>query len=133
MTEMEELEMELRSLPLRRPSAKLERYLFREHAPGSTAAVHPTRNRQPAPPLRLSWLAPAMAALLLMCVLFNPRNSSTVAGSASPGPMVAMMMSNQTLAAFLPANSQNEQNILRNTFERTNISRSTPDIAPLSH
>lgn len=134
---MNELEMELRSWQPRRPSAKLERRLFERRriaAADSTAAL---RNSSPAnrdlPSFRLSWLAPATAALLLMCVLFNPRNSSTVTRSASPGPMVGMMMSNQTLAAFFPENSQNDRNTLRNTFERTNLSRYTSGIAPLIH
>jgi hypothetical protein len=130
---MNEVEMELRSWQPRRPSAKLERYLFCEPAVRAAAAVHLTLDAQPTAPFRLSWLAPAMVAFLLMCVLFNPRNSSTVASSASPGPMVAMMMSNQTLAAFLPGKSQNEQNILRNTFECTNVSHYNPNIIPLIH
>jgi hypothetical protein len=111
-----------------------ERRRIAAAAADSTAAL---RNSSPAnrdlASFRLSWLAPATAALLLMCVLFNPRNSSTVTRSASPGPMVGMMMSNQTLAAFLPENSQNDRNTLRNTFERTNLSRYTSGIAPLIH
>lgn len=138
MTEMNELEMELCSWQPRRPSAKLERRLFAPQPAGMVVPADSTVGlrqlpgaSRPLPSFRLSWLAPAMAALLLICVLFNPHNNSpTVTGSASPGPMVAMMMSNQTLAAFLPENSQNEQNTLRNIFERTNLSRFTPGVAP---
>src|SRR5258708_5577681 len=130
MSEMKELEMQLRSWAPRRPSAKLDHYLFREHAAAAIAVVEAPNCRQPAPDFRLSWLAPAMAALVLMCVLFNPRSSSTAAGSTSPGPMVALMMSNQSAAAFLADTSQNEQNTLRNTFERTNVSGYTPGVAP---
>jgi hypothetical protein len=128
---MKELEMELRSWQPRRPSAKLERRLFASQPIEGATAQRVTHHQLPA--FRLSWLAPATAALLLVCVLFNPRNTSTVAGSASPGPMVAMMMSNQSAAAFLSGNSQSEQNALRNTFERTNVSRYTPGIPPVIH
>jgi len=128
---MKELEMELRSWQPRRPSAKLERQLFARPC-AAAAAETPTTNEGPSPSFRLSWLAPATAALFLMCALFNPRNSSSIS-SASAEPMVAMMMSNQNLVAFLSANPQNEQNTLRNTFERTNVSRYAPGIAPLVH
>ena len=132
MTEMKELEMELRSWQPRRPSAKLERRLFARPST-ETGAETAAASDHPSPSFRLSWLAPATAALFLMCLLFNPRNGSTLTSSASAGPMVAMMMSNQNLVAFLSGNSQNEQNTLRNTFERTNVSRYAPGIAPLVH
>src|SRR2546430_920439 len=98
MIEMKDLEMELRSWQPRRPSARLEQSLFGEHRP-EPAAVKVTLNAQPALPFRLSWLAPAAAALMLICALFNPRNTSTLSSSASAGPMVALMMSNQSAAA----------------------------------
>jgi hypothetical protein len=85
------------------------------------------------PSFRLSWLAPATAALLLMCVLFNPRNGATIAGSVSSGPMVAMMMSNQSAVTYLPTSLQREHNSLQaETFEWTNVSGSTSSIGSLS-
>ena len=130
---MNELETELRSWQPRRPSAKLERRLFGEHLPGPSASVHATRNTEHAPTFRLGWLAPATAALLLMCVLFNPRNGATIAGSVNSGPMVALMMSNQSAATYLPGSLQREHNSLRaETFEWTNGSGSTSSIGSLS-
>ncbi len=80
---MNELEMELRSLPLRRPSAKLERRLFAQRPAPAVAPERATAGLRDVPSFRLSWLAPAAAALLLIGVLFNPRNSATIAGSVT--------------------------------------------------
>src|SRR5437868_14745067 len=116
MTEMKELEMELRSWQPRRPSAKLEQRLFGSPVAQSWSSAlgqaATSIGQQVSPGFRLSWLAPALAGLFLVCVLFNPRNTPVIAGPSNSEPMVAMMMSNQTLAAFLPGNSQNEQNSL---------------------
>jgi hypothetical protein len=92
----------LLSWTLRRPSARLERRLF---AAGPCVA-------EALSPLRLSWLAPATAALVLMCVLFNQRYGPALSGSASSGPMVAIILSNQSAAAYLPGSVQAERNNL---------------------
>jgi hypothetical protein len=63
-------------------------------------------------PFRVTWLAPATAALALMCVLFNQRYGATLSSAASPSPMVAMILSNQSAAAYLPGSFQAEQNTL---------------------
>ena len=86
----------------RRPSARLERRLF---AAGPAVA-------EALPSFRLSWLAPATAALMLMGVLFNQRYGPALSGSASSGPMVAMILSNQSAAAYLPGSVQAERNNL---------------------
>ena len=39
-------------------------------------------------------------------------------------PILAVILSNQSYAAYLPSSFQPEQNSLRNTFEWTNLSRS---------
>ncbi len=108
MNEMNELEGHLRLWIPRRPSAKLERRLFAT----STAAAEALF------PLRLHWLAPATAALMMMCVLFNQHYGASFAGAVSPGPMVAMILSNQSAAAYLPGSFQAEHNNLPvNAFE----------------
>ena len=83
-----------------------------------------------APSLRLSWLAPATATLLLLCVLSSQRNGATLAGSANSGPLVAMILSNQSAAACLPATFQHGQNgVPTDTFEWTNAAGSTSSIS----
>src|ERR1019366_7555968 len=102
MSEMSELEKQLYSWMPRRPSAKLERQLFAARA----VPVHALT------PFRLSWLAPATAALALTCVLFNQRYGQSFPASSGASPMVAMILSNQSAAAYLPGSVQAEQNNL---------------------
>jgi len=97
---MTELEKQLYSWTPRRPSARLERRLFAARTILADALA----------PFRLSWLAPATATLALLCVLFNQRYGPTFSASASAGPMVAMILSNQSAAAYLPGSVQAEQN-----------------------
>jgi hypothetical protein len=99
---MNELEKQLLSWTLRHPSARVERRLF---AAGTASA-------EPLLPFRVTWLAPATAALLLMCVVFNQRCASALSGSATSGPLVAMILSNQSAAAYLPGSVQAEHNNL---------------------
>jgi hypothetical protein len=107
----------------RRPSARLERRLFGVGAAPAEALL----------PFRVTWLAPVTAALMLMCVLFNQRYGPGLSASASPGPLVAMILSNQSAAAYLPGSFQAEQNNLpADTFNRTRASRSAPGAASLS-
>ena len=105
MTEMNEtsaLEKQLLLWTPRHPSARLERRLFAAR-PAPTEALSL---------LRFSWLAPATAAVMLLCVLFNQRCGSSLPNSATPGPLVAMILSNQSAAAYLPGSVQAEQNNL---------------------
>ena len=96
------METQLLGWTPRRPSARLERRLFAA-APATAEAL---------PPFRFSWLAPAAAALALMCVLFNQRYGPTLSGSAGAGPLVAMVLSNQSAPAYLPGSFQAEHNNL---------------------
>ena len=106
----------------RRPSKELEARLF-----GAAAVA------EPLPPFRLSWLAPATVALLLMCVLFNQRHGATLTGAPVSGPMVAMILSNQSAAAYLPGSFQAEQNNLpADVFKRTNARGATASPTSLS-
>ena len=102
MNEMIELERQLYSWTPRRPSARLERRLFAARTvPADTLA-----------PFRFNWLAPATAALALACVLFNQRYGPGFSTYNGAGPMVAMILSNQSAAAYLPGGVQAEQNNL---------------------
>jgi hypothetical protein len=102
MNEMNELEKWLHSWTPRHPSARLERRLF---------AARPAQAEAPLP-FRFGWLAPTTVALTLMCVLFNQRYGAMSSEPASTGPMVAMILSNQSAAAYLPGSFQAEQNNL---------------------
>jgi len=87
----------------RRPSKELEDRLF-----GAREAAA----AEELPSFRLGWLAPAALAALLMCVLLNQRCGAGLAGSAPAGPMFAMILSNQSAAAFFTGTAQSEQNNL---------------------
>jgi hypothetical protein len=102
MNNMNELEKQLLSWTLRRPSARLERRLFAARTAPAEALL----------PFRLTWLAPATALLMLMCVVFNQRYAPNLYGSNTPGPLVAMILSNQSAAAYLPGSVQAEHNNL---------------------
>jgi hypothetical protein len=117
------LEKQLRLWTPRHPSARLERRLF---AGGPAAA-------EALLPFRVTWLAPVTAALMLMCVLFNQRYGATLSAAANPGPMVAMILSNQSAAAYLPGSFQAEQNNLpADAFKWTRGRGPAPGAASLS-
>ena len=120
---MNDLERQLLSWTPRHPSAGLERRLF-------AGALAPA---EVLPPFRFTWLAPATAALMLMCVLFNQRYGPTLSDSSRPGPLVAMILSNQSTAAYLPGSVQAAQNNLpADAFKWTRASRSAPGAPSLS-
>jgi hypothetical protein len=69
---------------------------------------------------------------MLLCVLFNQRYGPAVSGSATPGPLVAMILSNQSAAAYLPGSVQAEQNNLpADAFKRTRRSGLAPGTVSL--
>ena len=109
---MNDLEKQLASWRPRRPSKALEARLF------GAAELAPA---EALPPFRLSWLAPTAVAALLLCVLVNQRYGAGLAGSPPAAPMVAMILSNQSAAAYLGASAQSEQNNLpADAFKLTN-------------
>jgi hypothetical protein len=121
MNEMNELEKQLLSWTLRRPSARLERRLF----------VAGTVPAEALLPFRLTWLAPATAALMLMCVLFNQHYAPNAYGANRPDPLLAMVLSNQSAAAYLPGSVQAEHNNLpadafKSPSARVALARFTP-------
>ena len=114
---MESLENRLRSWRPRRPSAKLERRLF-----GTPARLLP----------KAAWLlgslAPAIACLLLTLSMFNPGNGGH---SLRHEPLVAMILSNQSYAAYASDNFRGAQNNLAAvTFDWTNHAISPSSMAP---
>ena len=126
MSELNPLETQLRSWTPRRPSPGLKARLFGGRQRPRTEAR-----------LSLGWLAPVTACLLLLFVTFNQTGGGLagVSATAGQGPIVAMTLSNVSLAAYLPGSFPYERNALpADTFEWTNTSRSPSSIAsfPLS-
>lgn len=112
---MNEVEVQLRSWVPRRPSARLKKRLFRAEAPATETGRS----------FRLSWLPPATAAALLLCVLFNQHASQAVS-SAGANSIVAVALSNQSIAPWLPGSFPREYNRLpAGKFEWTNGSSSS--------
>jgi hypothetical protein len=88
--------------------------------------VDPLSSNYRSPSFRISWLAPATVAFLLICVLFNQHNTQALSGSTNTVPMVAVALSNQSGAAWLAGSFSHERNALPNeTFEWTNGNGST--------
>ena len=109
-------ETQLRSWQPRRPSAGLKRRIFS------------TQLGTPATAAFLGWLAPVTACALLTLLVFSSGNGLP-AGSSSHGMTVAMMLSNQSYAAYASDDSQNVQNHLATvTFDWTNRGASTSSI-----
>src|ERR1700722_2609177 len=117
MKETDLLEDQLRLLRPRRSSAWLKRKLF-------AAPVNVTR--------RMAWvfgtLAPATACLLLTLSVFNSENYDF---SSRPAPLMAMILSNQSSAAYAAANDRESQNSLFSvTFDWTNHGGLTSSMSP---
>jgi len=137
---MNQLEEQLRSWTPRRPSPRLERC-------GRTAAAAPWRPEQNRP--RRSWVlggidwpgrsglrlartvAPALACLLLTAAILRQPDQ----GLISPGPdqpaLIALAMSNQNFAPYLPGSFQPTANRL-DTFGWTNGSGSPSSMRSLT-
>ena len=114
MNDWNDLEKHLRSWTPRRPSKGLEAQIFAAAAAPAPEAV--------VAPLRLNWLAPAMAALLMMGVLFNQRYGGNAFSSSGTGSMAAMILSNQSAPAYLPGSFQGDRNTIpADAFEFTNV------------
>ncbi len=109
------MEKQLRLWTPRHPSKGLEARIFAAAAADAAPEVM-------AVPLRLNWLAPAMAAVLLMCVLFNQHFGSSPYGGSGSGSMAAMILSNQSAAAYLPGSFQGDRNTIpADAFDWTNV------------
>jgi len=102
----------LRSWTPRRPSPRLEHRLF------GREQNHLSLHRL------LTVLAPTAACLLLTVSILRQPGQAFVAGSDTRAAMVALGMSNQSYAAYLPGSYQSTANRL-DTFEWTNRGYST--------
>jgi hypothetical protein len=109
MKEMNTLEAQLRSWTPRRPSPGLERRVL-----GSGAPWHFSFSRL------ATVLAPTAACLLLTLSMVKQSAQELLPGSGSQNAMVAMGLSNQNFAAYLPGSFQPTANRLDATFEWTN-------------
>lgn len=119
---MNELEKQLRSWAPRPPSARLRNRLF----PAQVSEVlAPTA-------FKAGWLAPAAAFLVLGLVLIGQRTNSPFTPSVDGGRMVAIIVSNQSYAAYLSEPLRRDQNSLRNTLEWTNGGASSSSMRFLS-
>ena len=127
---MNELENQLRSWAPRRPSARLERSLFHS-APALPRVEPPAAATVHWPSLRLGWLAPAMGLVVLFLAIHTQRKVGGSRHSTNAAPLVAMILSNQTVA-YLPAIFQGGQNgPPADTFEWTNGNGFTSSVRSL--
>lgn len=117
MNEMNSLEGQLKSWRPRRPSAGLERSLFG------------TPLRGPRFVQAAGWLAPAVACLLFVGVIAKHPDGRTIRIGSDYEELVAMSLSNQSYAAYLPGSFKSEQNRW-DTFEWTNGGSFTSSIHP---
>ena len=128
MNQMNELEKRLRSWVPRRPSRKLEQKLFgRRH---EMALATPDGVASPvAHHFDLSWLAPATLAVMLMCLMLNQRSLSAFNSGGAPHALMAVALSNQSAAAWLPGSFPHDQNTIpAETLEWTNRNRSNSSL-----
>ncbi len=127
MNEMNDLETQLRSWAPRPPSARIERQICggAPAAPDWRAALalwwHSLAlasgtgiaSLKPMPGLRLYWLASAAAALMFLAVLCGQRCTGNVATApTSSNPMMALVLSNQSLTAWFPGHASSQRNAL---------------------
>ena len=112
MKELNPWETPFRSWTPRRPSAGLKARVF-----GRAVAAERPRH------FSLGWLAPATVCLLLLFVTFSQRSGelARLASASDQLPIMAVTLSNVSLAAYLPGSFANDQNAVRpDTFEWTN-------------
>lgn len=116
---MNPLEKQLRSWTPRRPSPSLRRRLFG----GSAPLAHPAG--------ALFWFGPVTACLLFACVVVSQHSPVGVSSVSRPDALIAVILSNQSYAAYLPGSFQRAANRL-DTFEWTNQGHSPSFMGSLS-
>ena len=117
MNEWNHWETRFRSWTPRRPSAALKARVF-------DRAVVPERLHH----FSLGWLGPTTVCLLLFFVTVNQRSTdlARLAAASDQLPIIAVTLSNVSLAAYLPGSFANDQNAVRpDTFEWTNHGHSS--------
>jgi hypothetical protein len=132
MNRTKDVETTLHSWAPRRPSSNLERRIFESPSP----ALDPSGDFAGADPveaLNWSWLAPVTAALLVFCGLSTHHNPVPVSSGTETGWSVALALSNQSAATWLPESHLCDQNrISGENFEWTNRGHSTSSMRSLS-
>jgi hypothetical protein len=127
MKEMREIETTIRSWNLRQPSACVEEAIF-----GGERSVAAPRNHEFHTPLAFRWLVPATAGLFLLCLIANPRINHGLSSSTNSGPMVAMILSNQSPIPYMPRSFKaDENNVPAGTFVWTKATGSNSSIRSL--
>jgi hypothetical protein len=95
------LETLLKDWKPRRPSPGLRARLF-----------GPVPEPRRARPGTWPWLAPVTVSLLLLVLTFNVRTGGLRLSDATPVPMLALTLSNQSVAAYLPGSFRGQRNRL---------------------
>lgn len=132
MNEMNEMEILLQTWRPRHPSARCREKIFGECEQHGIGGDFPSPIAYRPKPT-FNWLLPVAACLAALLTVFGysadrlSRNAATSAQS----PVIAMVLSNQSLTGYLLGDCRNGQNTLRNTFEWTNASSYTPSIRSL--
>jgi len=119
MKESNHLETQLRSWTPRRPSPGLEGRLFGRTSCASHVAW------------LNGWLVPATACMLLAGLLLCQSDSTNLSETTGRASLVAVSLSNQSYAAYLPGSFQRAANRL-DTFEWTKGGDSTFPMGSLS-
>ncbi len=127
MNDTKDLETLLRSWAPRRPSKRLKRRIFDrplQAEPAAAENIEPMRRS-----LALAWVAPGMAALLLVSLILGQRTNLEFTTAVPSSGLMAAALSNHNAAAWLAASYSIAQNALPSeTFEWTNGSGSRPAI-----
>jgi hypothetical protein len=79
----------------------------------------------------LNWLVPVSACLLFASLILSPQEAPNLSATPRAGTMVALILSNQSYAPYLPGSFQRSVNRL-DTFEWTNGASSTSSMGSLS-
>ena len=125
----------MRSWIPRRPSAGLEQRIFNQQ--------HKSKSRKQKAEVRFQlstfnfqlcrfWLVPVTACLLFACLILNQHGAASGSTTPRAGAMVALILSNQSYAAYLPGSFQRAVNRL-DTFGWTNgggFPSSMPSLSP---
>ncbi len=85
----------------------------RRPSPGLRARLFgPARQSRPVGVGALPWLVPASVSVLLFALSFTLRTGEWRWAGSAPEPMMAMTLSNQSVAAYLPGSFRGQHNRL---------------------
>ncbi|HEX5222096.1 MAG TPA: hypothetical protein VFZ59_21210 [Verrucomicrobiae bacterium] len=136
MNEMNTLETQLRSLTPRRPSPELERRLFAGNMGQVTrdakGPVTSLVTRQLSPSRLITVLTPVAACVLLTVSMMKESAPELLPNGKQRAAMVALGLSNQNYAAYLPGTYQPTANRV-DTFEWTNRGYSNSSMDSFTH